>query len=277
MWAALAVSTLLVAAPTDAGQLTIKNDRFTYGIYGQERKDSQVIPGDTLILAFDIEGVKAGDDGKVSYSTAMELLSKDGKSEFKENPIDRETVNALGGSHLPCWSRVSIGTDTAPGEYTVRVTVADRSVKGGAPAVVERKFTVVAPRFGIILTALGYDKPPTSPPPAPPVAVPGQQLLAFFMVVGFDTKPGKTAKDALQADLIVEMNILDENGKPTTAKPFNGEFKEIPPEAKDFWPVQFPLLLNRSGKYTVVFTATDKQGGKPAVTQKLDLTVVDVK
>lgn len=276
MWAALAVSTVLAAVPADAGQLQIKNDRFTYGIYGQERKDSQVIPGDTLILAFDIEGVKVGEDGKVAYSTAMELLNKDGKSEFKENPIDRDTVNALGGSHLPCWSRVSIGTDTAPGQYTVRVTVADRAVKG-AQAVVERTFTVVPPRFGIILTALGYDKPPTSPPPAPPVAVPGQQLLAFFMVVGFDTKPGKTAKDPLQADLIVEMSVLDESGKPTTSKPFTGEFKDIPPEAKDFWPVQFPLLLNRSGKFTIVFTATDKQGNKPPVSQKMELTVYDVK
>jgi len=167
MWAALAVSAVLAAVPADAGQLQIKNDRFTYGILGQDRPDDKVIPGDTLIVAFDIEGLQVKEDGKVKYSTSMELLNKDGKSEFKENPIDRESVNTLGGSRLPCWSLVSIGTDTPPGQYTVKISVADTSVKGGKPVTVERKFEVVAPRLGIIRTGLGYDKPPTSPPPTP--------------------------------------------------------------------------------------------------------------
>jgi hypothetical protein len=276
MWAALAVSAVLAAVPADAGPLQIKNDRFTYGILGQDRPDDKVIPGDTLIVAFDIEGLQVKDDGKVKYSTSMELLNKDGKSEFKENPIDRESVNTLGGSHLPCWSRVSIGTDTPPGQYTVKISVADTSVKGGKPITIERKFEVVAPRFGIILTALGYDKPPTSPPPAPPVAVPGQQLLAFFTVVGFETKAGKT-KDKLTANVHVEMSILDDSGKPTLSKPYTGDVADISEEYKAFMPFQFPLPLNRSGKFKIRFTATDKLGNKPPVTQELNLNVLDVK
>jgi hypothetical protein len=276
MWAALAVSAVLAAVPADAGQLQIKNDRFTYGILGQDRPDDKVIPGDTLIVAFDIEGLQVKEDGKVKYSTSMELLNKDGKSEFKENPIDRESVNTLGGSRLPCWSLVSIGTDTPPGQYTVKISVADTSVKGGKPVTVERKFEVVAPRLGIIRTGLGYDKPPTSPPPAPPVAVPGQQILAFFTVVGFETKPGAT-KDKLTANVHVELSILDDSGKTTLPKPYTGDVKDISEEYKAFVPFQFPLPLNRAGKFKIRFTATDKLGNKPPVTQELDLNVIDVK
>jgi hypothetical protein len=276
MWAALAVSAVLAAAPADASQLQIKNDRFTYGILGQDRPDSKVIPGDTLIVAFDIEGLQVKEDGLVKYSTSMELLDKAGQSKFKEKPIERESINTLGGSHLPCWSRVSIGTDTPPGQYTVKISVADTSVKGGQPVTISRNFEVVAPRFGIILTGLGYDKPPQAPPPAPPVAVPGQQLLAYFTVVGFQTKAGAT-KEKLTANLHVELSILDDSGKPTLAKPYTGDATDIGEEYKAFLPFQFPLPLNRAGKFKVRFTATDKLGNKPAVTQDLDLTVLDVK
>lgn len=275
MWAALIVSAAM-AAPADAGPLQIKNDHFTYGVYGSTRKDAEVIPDDVLYLAYDIDGLQITDDGKVVYTTAMELLNKDGKSEFKENPIERQAVNALGGGSLPGMSRVSIGADTAPGEYTVRITVTDRAVKDAKPAVVERKFTVAQPRFGIILPQLGYDKPATAPPPAPPVAVPGQTFLFFFGVVGFEAKAGKTPQDQLTTDLTVELSVLDEAGKPTLAKPFSGNIKAVPPESKDFWPGQFPLSVNRSGKFTIVLTATDKQGNKTAKLE-LPLTVVDVK
>jgi hypothetical protein len=273
MWATLAVSIVLAAAPADAGSLQIKNDHFTYGLVGSERKDAEVIPGDVLMLAFEVEGLTIKDDGSVTYSTALELLNKDGKSEFNEGPVERTVVNALGGSHLPCWSQAVIGGDVPAGEYTMRVTVADKAVKNGPPAVIEKKFTVVAPRFGIIVPKLTYYN---SPFPAPPVAVPGQQFLFFCGVVGFDSKPGKTAQDDLLTDVILELTILDESGKPTLSKPFTGALKVVPPDQKAFWPTTFPLSLNRSGKFTLVVTATDKQGNKTAKLE-LPLTVVDVK
>jgi hypothetical protein len=276
MWAALAVSAVFAAAPADAGQLQIKNDRFTYGVLGQDRPDDKVIPGDTLIVAFDIDGLQVKEDGKVKYSTAMELLNKDGKTEFSEKPIERESVNALGGSHLPCWSLVNIGTETPPGQYTVKVSVADTSVKDGKPVTVERKFEVTARRFGIIRAGFGYDKPPQAPPPAPPVAVAGQQLLVFFAVVGFKADAGKT-KESLTANVHVELSILDDSGKATLAKPYMGDVKEISAEYKDFVPFQFPLPLNRAGKFKVKFTATDVLGKTPPVTQELNLNIVDLK
>ena len=149
-------------------------------------------------------------------------------------------------------------------------------MKDGKPVSVERKFEVVAPRFGIILAGLGYDKPPQAPPPAPPVAVPGQQLLAYFTVVGYETKAG-ASKDKLTANVHVELSILDDSGKSTLPKPYTGDVKDISEEYKSFVPFQFPLPLNRAGKFKIRFTATDVLGKKPAVTQELDLNVVDVK
>ena len=101
MWAALAVSAVLAAVPSDAGPLQIKNDRFTYGVMGQDRPDSKVIPGDTLVVAFDIDGLQVKEDGKVKYSTAMQLLDKDGKSQFSEKPVERESVNASAARICP--------------------------------------------------------------------------------------------------------------------------------------------------------------------------------
>ena len=276
MWAALAAAAVLTAAPSDAGSLQIKNDRFTYGIFGQERKDTQVIPGDILIVAFDIDGLQTKEDGSVGYSTAMELLNKDGKSVFTEKPTDREATLPLGGNRLPNWSRVATGTDAEAGAYTVRITVVDNVAKGKPQAVLEKKFELLAPRFGIIHVATGYDKPPTSPPPAPPVAVPGQGVLTFFTVVGFQTNPGAKAKDPLQANVVVEMSVLDDAGKPTLVKPFGGEIKEVAEDFKTVLPFNFPLMLNRSGKFTLVITATDKLAKKTAK-QELTLTVLDVK
>ncbi len=277
MWATLAVSAVLAAAPADAAALQIKNDHFTYGIFGPERKDAEVIPGDVLILAFDIDGLTVKDEGTVDYTTAMELLDAKGKSEFKEDPIERTAVNALGGSHQPSWSRVNIGGDVPPGDYTVRVTVADKLVKDGKPAVVERKFTVVAPRFGIIAPMLYYQLQASAPPlPAPAMAVSGQQLLFVCGVVGFDSKPGKTPQDRLQTDVTLDLVLLDDAGKPTLPKPFTGSLKAAPADSKDLWGVSFPLTLNRSGKFTIVVTATDKQGNKTAKLQ-MPLTVIDVK
>ena len=171
---------------------------------------------------------------------------------------------------------MNIGSATPPGQYTVKVSVADTSVKGSKPVTVERKFEVAPPRFGIIRAGFGYDKPPQAPPPAPPVAVPGQQLLVFFAVVGFKTEAGKT-KGSLTANVHVELSILDDSGKPTLPKPYMGDVKDIAEEYKDFVPFQFPLPLNRAGKFKVKFTATDVLGKQPAVTQELDLNVIGMK
>ena len=87
----------------------------------------------------------------------------------------------------------------------------------------------------------------------------GEGLWLTFGVVGFDR-----GGEAKQPDLTFEMRILDEAGKPTRTKPLTLQVnKDVPPDAA-LAPGQFFLSLNRSGKFTIELTATDKVSGRRA-------------
>jgi hypothetical protein len=60
------------------------------------------------------------------------------------------------------------------------------------------------------------------------------------------------------------MNILDENGKPTTARPVTVKVDKDVPESAVALPVRLLLSLNRPGKFTVELTATDRVSNKTA-------------
>ena len=269
MWATLALASALTApAQESGGGLKLSNERITYGILGQERKSDKFMPGDVFFVSFDIEGLKARPDGRIQYGIGVELLNRDGKRQFKDDPHELEGVNALGGGHHPAFALAEIGTDTEPGEYTLKVTVADRA--GKSEQSFSRKFEVVPATLGFVRTHFTYD--PTQSLPAPPLAVPGQNLCLNFAVVGF----GRDAKK--ESDLAVELQVTDEAGKPVLAKPFMGEAKGPPskPEFVKIIPMQFFLQLNRAGKFKVVLKATDKSSGK-SVEQTLDLLVQENK
>lgn len=263
MWAALALTTVLHVAPAQQ-QLELKNVRTTYGVLGQERKEDKLLPGDVLVVAFDIEGLKVKDDGRVLYSMAMELTKTGAKKpEFKREPQDLEAVNSLGGSTLPAFALSIIGTDTAPGEYTLKVTVQDRSVKG-AEKVLEKKFEVKKPELGFVRVRFTNG----AADPVPNIAVPGQRVFLHHTLVGFGL-----GKDKL-TNVSFEMQVLDEKGKPTVAKPFKGDIKtdvSKTPDLMEFVPV--PLELNRAGKFKVVIKATCNIS-KKSTEQALDLTVL---
>src|SRR5262249_22379270 len=100
MWASLALSAALTLTPAQ-GKLDLVNPRPTFGILGQERKDKKVLVGDVFTLAFDVVGLQTKEDGQIQYSIGMELLDKQGKSQFKQEPRDLEAVNSLGGNGMP--------------------------------------------------------------------------------------------------------------------------------------------------------------------------------
>jgi hypothetical protein len=267
MWATLA----LMAAtwtPAQAGELELKNVRETYGVLGQERKDNSMLPGDILVVAFDIENLQVKPDGRVQYSMGMQLIDKSGKALFTQDPKDLEAVNVLGGSRLPSFALAVVGTDTAPGEYTLTVTVKDRLAM--KQTELKRKFEVLPTRFGIVRQSLTYN--PDGSGPAPPLAVPGQMLWLNFTLIGYDVD--KTQ----DPDVDVVMQILDDAGKPTVMQPFTGKAHNINEQYKKlkFVPMQFPLQLNRTGKFKIVLKASDKMSGK-TVEQALDLNVVEPK
>jgi hypothetical protein len=270
MWTRLVIIGVFALAPLQAGKLELNNVRPTFGVLGAPRPDTKVLPGDIFWLAFDMDNVKVAADGKAVYSMGVEFL-QDGKVLVGEKDKDRPLTaeNSLGGNRLPVFAKAEVGLDTKPGEYTMRVTVTDHTAK--ASAVVERKFQVQPVTFGLVRVGTSYD--PAANMPAPMVGVPGQFMHVNFVVVGFDRDKSKK-----QPNLHVEMTMLDDKGKPVLATPESGDVpdKKNPnnvPENFRAIPMQFPLTLNRPGKFTVELKATDLITKKTA-TARFPLTVL---
>jgi hypothetical protein len=284
MWAALTLSTVLNLAPAQAKDLELKNVRLTYGMLGQERPESKqklppFNPGDVFVLTFDIDNLMVKKDGRVQYSMEMELVKKGkGKDErvFKKHPQDLEVVNALGGARLPGVALWGIPIDTPPSQYTMSVTVTDRLAK--KTATLTRSFEVIKPRFGFAAVGLTYpyftpgERPALAPAPA--VAVPGQNLLLNFSLVGFELDK----KKKMQPDITLEVRVLDSAGRPTVPMPFTGKVKTIREGFNLILPFDpVPLELNRSGKFKIVLKATDHVAKDKEVEVSLDLLVIDPK
>jgi len=271
MWATLAMAAAVSLAPGQAGDLKLSNARTTYGILGQKRTDTKLLPGDILFLSFDIENLKVKDDGVIQYSIGMELYSKkEKKVVFTQEPEDSQSINSLGGSRRPAFAMTQIGVDTPAGDYTITVKVKDRA--SGKSAEFSKDFQVMPLQFGFTRVGFGND----TGGPAPPVAVAGQTLIINFALVGFELKKPKDAKDPKapeQPNLLVEMRLLEDGTKPTVPKPFSFEVKEVKEEFRRLAQMQYFAQLNRPGKFKVEITATDLNSGKKA-TQTLDLTVL---
>ncbi len=281
MWTTLALLSALSYTPAQGGQVELKNPRFTYGILGQERKDDSFLPGDMVVLAFDIEGLKIKEDGSGQYSMGMKLFShKKNKNVFEKDPQEQTVVNSLGGTRQPAYALTNLFTDTEPGEYTIRVDVKD--VLGNTTAkTLERKFTVKKLEFGIVRAGLVYldlneNQVGQIPILAPPLVVPGQNLMLHFTTVGF-TEAGEKNEPKVS----VEVEIQDENGKPVVQKPKSGKATAYPDQnARNlkFLPFQVPIQINRAGKFKIVISAKDENNSsKSATFPPLDLTVVEVK
>jgi hypothetical protein len=265
MLATLALSAALFVPSQN--ELSLTNVRPTYGILGAPRKDAdalKLLPGDLLVLSFDIEGLKVADDGKVQYSIGMTLTDKAGKEWISRAPQAQEAINQFGGSRVPAFVASEIGLQVPPGDYTIKATVEDRATKQSKS--LERKFEVVKAGFGVVRLMLSHDD--RLQYPAAPLGVPGQRLMLHFLVVGFE----RDAKKA--ANLTVSMRVL-ENGKPVLKKEDVATFKDTD-EKFQVVPISLPLSLNRPGKFTIELKVGDEIG-KKSVTESFDLAVVEPK
>jgi len=266
MWAAMALTALSVAPAQggDSSSLKLTNARITYGVLGQKRETTKFLPGDVFVVAFDIEGLKVKDDGRVQYAMGMELTKKGGKAPlFKRDLQPLEATNTLGGSTLPAFGLTVLGTDAEEGEYTFKVTVKDRAAN--KTEVLEKKFQVAKQTLGFVQVRLTT----SANEPTPPMGVPGQRLMLNCALVGFET----SKKDKLP-HVTFEMQVLDEKGKPTLPKSFKGDIKtEIKdtPGMMNFLPV--PLELNRPGRYKIRIYAKDNLT-KAETEETLDLEVL---
>jgi hypothetical protein len=276
MWANLALATVMALAPAQ-GTLTIKNDRLTYGVYGQKRAGNKVLPGELVVISYEIHGLKAKPDGKVQYAAGFELSKKgETKPEVKVDLVPRPAVLNLGGGVLATESVAAFGLDTKAGTYVIKLTVKDMDTKATATVTKE---IVVEPKFGFVRTRFTapFIIPVRSPeedpfPPAPPVVVPGQSLWLHYALVGF-----KVDDKTKQPDVDIEVKIIDDaTGKETTEKTAKARVRPaIKGDARiiNFQPI--PLELYRAGKYKVKLISKCRLSGATAE-REFDLKVLDL-
>jgi hypothetical protein len=253
IWTTMVLAAAL-AAPQDKDKLTVSNVRATHGMMGPTRAGEKVLPGDELDLCFDVEGATVDDEGKVRYSIAVEVADSKGKTLFKQDPKDLEAPASLGGDRIPAYAHLDVGLQSPPGEYTFVVTVVDLPSKRSQQ--LKRTVEVLPKDFGLVRVKSTRDQEGQIPAVMPGV---GEGLWLSFGAIGF-----ARGGDGTQPDLTFEMRVLDEDGKPTRSKPVAVHVnKDVPADAA-LVPGRFFLSLNRSGKFTVELTATDKASGKKA-------------
>lgn len=263
MFASLTLLGVLSAVPAQGG-LEIKDVRLTHGVLGPARAAAKVLPGDHLVVAFDVEGVSTDPaTGKVLYSTGVEILDGKGTSLFKQPVRDLEAINSLGGGRLPAYSQMDVGLEAPAGTYTMKVTVTDRTSKKSQSF--EQKVEVLPKAFGVVRVHLSGDHDGNAPVG---LVGAGEHVFVNFQAVNF----GRDAASK-QPKIELELTVLDESGKPTLSKPFTGKVDSNVASNAVSVPMQFQLSLNRPGKFTVQLKATDQTSGKTA-TESFPLNVL---
>lgn len=254
MWTTFALVAVLGLPPADSGRLALTNIRTTYGVLGMPRHGTKFLPGDEVVIAFDVEGMTVDDSGKVLYSVAMEVTDDKGDVKFRQAPHKLEANNSLGGNRIPAFAHLRIGLDQPKGTYKVKVTVKD--LAGNASKSMPGSYEVLPPDFGLVRLTTTGDPQGMVPLPFP---AEGQSMWVRFGAVGFERD-----KSSRQPNIEVTLSVRDEDGNPTLRKPMSGTVvKDVPAKARGI-PMQFMLELNRAGKFTVELNAKDKVSGKTA-------------
>ncbi len=259
MWKTVALLVLAAWPALAQGQtLTIANQRLTFGFFGPKRADAKYLPGDLIILAYDLKNISFDKDGTATFAVSMELTDAAGKSLYKQPPRTAPSRNYLGGNSVSAIATQYIPPDFPPGTYTLTVTVEDKATK--ARQSIKQQVQVLPANFGLVMVGTSLD--PEGRLPISPVATVGESLYLNVSVAGFARE--KTGQKLPNVSL--RMRILDENGKDTMPRPIPGKAREdVPPDLKVI-PAQFPITLNRVGRYTIEVSATCEICGKTAKT-----------
>lgn len=250
-----------------AGAFEIKNLRVTHGPMGATRSDTKFLPGDYLFMSFDLEGLTFDPaTGKATYQTILKLYDAQNKEIF-DKKTDNTVAPMLGGSRIPGDLHVIMGTKQPPGRYVVRLIVTDKLSKAKEPfKYFDFPFELLPADFGLVGAT------------APAVGFPGQHYVASFALVNMKLD----AKG--QPKVNVVMKVLDENGNLEMTKPIETFLpKDMPQDPmnkidlikENFVPMQFPIYLNRAGRFTVQIEATDIAGNRTAKL-RYKLTVLDI-
>jgi hypothetical protein len=265
MWSTLVFATALGLPAHQAG-LSLSHVRSTHGPLGPARAEDKLLPGDALFVSFLIDGITVDDAGKVLYSIGSEMTDRNGKSLFKQDPRDLQATVSLGGTQVPAYAELRLGLEHPAGDYTLKVSVTDRA--SGRTQALTRDFTVLPRDFGLVRLTTTSDQDGLLPVTAAGV---GQPLWVTFGAVSF-----ARGSDTKQPNVAFEIRVLDENGKPTVAKPAASTVNKDVPEKLLGLPMKFLLSLNRPGRFTIEVTANDQLAGKTAKLS-FPITVYEIK
>src|SRR5262249_54108671 len=225
--------------------------RSTHGLLGPERADNTMAPGDNLFVCFDINGIRVDADGKVRYSMAIELSDATGKLVFRQEAKEQEARASLAGDRVPAYALLSVGLNTPPGDYRMKVIVKD--VSTGREQSLSRDLKVLAKEFALVRTTVTLD--PEAHYPAAVFSC-GQGVWVQSSAVGF------TRGNDKKPEVLFELRVLDESGRPTLMNPVTGTPPKDVPDNLSGLPMAFPLTLNRPGKFTIELQAADRISGK---------------
>jgi hypothetical protein len=130
---------------------------------------------------------------------------------------------------------------------------------------VEHEFEVLKPTLGFVQVKFST----VAGEATPPIGVPGQDILLHHAVVGYQLDAKKNP------NLTLELQMLDENDKPTMAQPFmKGDIIEDSKATPGFMLLRPAIIqITRAGKFKVLMKVTDNLA-KKTIEQKLDLEVL---
>jgi hypothetical protein len=273
MLSAIALAAVLGGAPAQPAELKLTNVRMTVGELGPTRVGSNLLHGDVLFIANDIDGLTIDAEGIARYSMAMEVTDGAGKLIFKQDPRDLDDFVPLRGNRLPARAYITVGLDQPPGNYSCKVTVTDRKTK--ATGSLTSKFEVAKKEFGVVAVYTSYDT--QGEISAPTTGQVGQTVYVQFSIASFERDP-KTK----QPNVLIEFQVYDDKGSAL----FVDADKKVAPrkhiqddksavqvkEADGAFALQFPLFMNRPGKFTVEIKAKDNVS-KTEFTYKLPITI----
>jgi hypothetical protein len=264
MLASLALISLLQAPTVGADGITLAQPRFTHGVLGPARASDTVKPGDSLVLAFEIDGITSDKTGKAAFSTAVDVSNAAGKSIFQQPTKKFQEFLPLGDGMLPAFAQIDLGLNTPAGKYTMAVTVAD--VATGKSTTVKKDFTVAAGAFDLVRLSVSGDADGLVPLAVYGV---GQPFFVHAAVVGFQ----RDTAGAKQPKVNVELRVLGSDLKPILAQPFTGAIdKDVPANATSL-PIRFYVPLNKAGSYYIQLAAKDELG-KGGATLAFPITVL---
>jgi hypothetical protein len=253
----------LAACADRASALEIRKIRAANGMLGAKRDQPVFLPGDFIILVFDIEGLDLDPKtGVARFRQGMQITGPDGKDIFAHAPPAVE-VPLFGAKRLPSYVQAFLPPAQAKGIYTVKIKVKDERSK--ETKEVDYKFKILDPRFGLVQ------------PLIPAVGFVGQGIQISFAVVGMKRDAKKLPDVEITTQLLnkdkepLVKDALTLNIRDLHAPPNNDLTKEL------VVPLSMPLVLSQAGTFYIQIRAKDKLGKGPASEYALELplTVLD--